>query len=89
MAWISMRQSVPCVLRHSGDAANYTHVRPMVPVARWPRHARRWLAVLPLVGAVTAFSRARNDKFAATTLQELIWRNTCLTFELHASFFLN
>ena len=78
MAWISMRRSMPCVLRHLGDAANDPDFKPMDPAARWPHHARRWLAVLLLVGAVTAFSVAHGDASGPSAHEEPSWRAPCL-----------
>jgi len=78
MAWISMRRSVPCVLRHPGDAANDPDFRPMQPAARWPYHVRGSLAVLLLVGAVTAFYLSRGDASGSSAHEERSWRSACL-----------
>jgi len=78
MAWVSMRRSVPCALRHAGDAANDPEFKPMDRSAGWPHHARRWLAVLLLFGAVTALSLALNTVSARSVPQEFSWRTACL-----------
>jgi hypothetical protein len=60
MAWVVMRGSVPCVLRHRGDAANDPRFRRATdPPSRRPRHARRFLAVFLLWAALAAFALAR------------------------------
>ena len=72
MAWISMRRSVPCVLRHHGDPANDPDSTPSAGPSR------RWLALLLLVGAVTAFSLARSGMSDRSIPQEFSWRSACL-----------
>jgi hypothetical protein len=78
MAWVSMRRSVPCVLRYHGHAANDPDFQATDPAARWPRHARRWVAVFLLLAAVTAFSLSRGDASNPTTHEAVRWRTACL-----------
>jgi hypothetical protein len=78
MAWMSMRRSVPCVLRHHGDAANDPEVKLTESAARLPHRAFRWLAVLVLVSAVTAFSVSRGGASGVSAREESNWRTACL-----------
>jgi hypothetical protein len=79
MAWVAMRRSVPCVLRHHGNAANDPHFRRATdPRSRRPRHACRWPPVFLLLAALVAFCLARSDASAATTHEAVSWRTACL-----------
>jgi hypothetical protein len=79
MPWMAMRRSVPCVLRHHGDAANDPQFRRATdPRSRRPRHARRWLAVFLLLPVVAAFCLARPDAPAPTAHEAVSWRAACL-----------
>jgi hypothetical protein len=78
MAWVSMRTSAPCVLRHHEPAANDPQFKPPDRSTRWPRYARHYLAVFLMLAAVTAFSLARRDAPAPIAHEEPNWRTPCL-----------
>ena len=77
MSWMSMRRSVPCVLRHHGDAANDADFKARhKSVRQLQRSCCLWCAVLLFVVLIAAMAVAYAR--IPNVSRSVGWRGICL-----------